>query len=93
MASKFAYMLLRLLRAARHVTQRHLYTMLPKDDGTSVSATFTHSHDNEDASGNAHERLWSRKRYSGSLLFNLAAFTLPALYATLSKLWVANIDR
>jgi Na+-driven multidrug efflux pump len=26
------------------------------------------------------------------LLFNLAAFILPALYSTLSKLWVANID-
>lgn len=31
-------------------------------------------------------------RYSGALLFNLAAFILPALYGTLSKLWVANID-
>jgi hypothetical protein len=26
------------------------------------------------------------------LLFNVLAFLLPALYATLSKLWVANID-
>ncbi|KAF2103271.1 hypothetical protein NA57DRAFT_72246 [Rhizodiscina lignyota] len=33
-----------------------------------------------------------RDSYFGALLFNLAAFTLPALYATLSKLWVANID-
>ncbi|KAF9506718.1 hypothetical protein BS47DRAFT_1378070 [Hydnum rufescens UP504] len=30
--------------------------------------------------------------YHGSLLFNLFAFLLPALYGTLSKLWVANID-
>ena len=30
--------------------------------------------------------------YPGSLLFNLGAFFLPALYSTLSKLWVANID-
>ena len=30
--------------------------------------------------------------YSGALLFNLGAFFLPALYGTLSKLWVANID-
>jgi hypothetical protein len=30
--------------------------------------------------------------YTGALLFNLAAFMLPALYGTLSKLWVANID-
>ncbi|OJD34139.1 uncharacterized protein BKCO1_2500023 [Diplodia corticola] len=34
----------------------------------------------------------SRQRYSGALLFNLLSFTLPALYATLSKLWVANIS-
>lgn len=31
-------------------------------------------------------------RYIGSLAFNLVAFLLPALYSTLSKLWVANID-
>ena len=31
-------------------------------------------------------------RYQGALLFNLCAFVLPALYSTLSKLWVANID-
>jgi Na+-driven multidrug efflux pump len=31
-------------------------------------------------------------RYSGSLAFNFLAFLLPALYSTLSKLWVANID-
>ncbi|KAK5995645.1 hypothetical protein PT974_04061 [Cladobotryum mycophilum] len=35
---------------------------------------------------------WRRDQYWGSLLFNLAAFILPALYGTLSKLWVANID-
>ncbi|KAM3425238.1 hypothetical protein BST61_g7190 [Cercospora zeina] len=35
---------------------------------------------------------WSRSRYSGALLFNLVAFILPALYGTLGKLWVANID-
>lgn len=31
-------------------------------------------------------------RYEGALLFNVLAFLLPALYSTLSKLWVANID-
>ncbi|KPM42499.1 hypothetical protein AK830_g4034 [Neonectria ditissima] len=36
--------------------------------------------------------LWHRNQYYGSLLFNIAAFILPALYGTLSKLWVANID-
>ena len=30
--------------------------------------------------------------YSGALLFNLFAFLLPALYSTLSRLWVASID-
>ena len=35
---------------------------------------------------------WPRDRYAGALLFNFAAFILPALYGTLSKLWVANID-
>ncbi|TFK66657.1 hypothetical protein BDN72DRAFT_140040 [Pluteus cervinus] len=34
----------------------------------------------------------NRQRYEGALTFNLCAFVLPALYSTLSKLWVANID-
>lgn len=34
---------------------------------------------------------WSQS-YTGALLFNICTFILPALYATLSKLWVANID-
>lgn len=33
-----------------------------------------------------------RKSYSGALLFNAAAFVLPALYSTLVKLWVADMD-
>jgi Na+-driven multidrug efflux pump len=33
-----------------------------------------------------------RQRYPGALAFNVASFMLPALYSTLSKLWVANID-
>lgn len=33
-----------------------------------------------------------RKAYTGALLLNLVSFILPALYGTLSKLWVANID-
>ncbi|KEQ83198.1 hypothetical protein M438DRAFT_398159 [Aureobasidium pullulans EXF-150] len=40
----------------------------------------------------APRRPWSRRSYSGTLGFNLCAFILPALYGTLSKLWVANID-
>ncbi|OAA63655.1 hypothetical protein SPI_03818 [Niveomyces insectorum RCEF 264] len=35
---------------------------------------------------------WHRTSYSGALLFNVASFLLPALYSTLVKLWVADID-
>lgn len=35
---------------------------------------------------------WPRDTYLGALSFNVAACLLPALYSTLSKLWVANID-
>lgn len=35
---------------------------------------------------------WHRSHYCGSLAFNVAAFVLPALYGTLSKLWVAQIN-
>jgi Na+-driven multidrug efflux pump len=35
---------------------------------------------------------WRRDTYTGALLFNVCSFILPALYSTLSKLWVANID-
>lgn len=31
-------------------------------------------------------------RFQGSLAFNFVAFLLPALYGTLDKLWIANID-
>ena len=31
-------------------------------------------------------------RYQGSLVFNILALLLPALYGTLDKLWIANID-
>ncbi|KAK1773111.1 hypothetical protein QBC45DRAFT_105894 [Copromyces sp. CBS 386.78] len=34
----------------------------------------------------------SRNTYWGSLTYNLLAFLLPALYQTLSKLWIAQID-
>lgn len=35
---------------------------------------------------------WARDRYSGALGFNVLSFILPALYSTLVKLWIANID-
>lgn len=57
---------------------------------------------------NLKPKKWARKRqahyhllnswlidaisYTGAFAFNICAFLLPALYSTLSKLWVANID-
>ncbi|KAJ5284686.1 hypothetical protein N7505_002666 [Penicillium chrysogenum] len=35
---------------------------------------------------------YSRASFTGALLFNSGSFLLPALYSTLVKLWVANID-
>ncbi|KAK0627833.1 hypothetical protein B0T14DRAFT_421394 [Immersiella caudata] len=35
---------------------------------------------------------WHRDQYPVALMFNIGAFILPAVYGTLSKLWVANID-
>ncbi|KAG2004414.1 hypothetical protein CC2G_002971 [Coprinopsis cinerea AmutBmut pab1-1] len=33
-----------------------------------------------------------RASYHGALAFNIAAFIIPAIYGTLSKMWIANID-
>lgn len=65
--------------------------MAPREENTVVSV------DEQDLTQELHAddkmaRKWSRRSYSGALLFNIAAFVLPALYATLSKFWVANID-
>ncbi|KAK3058476.1 hypothetical protein LTR09_000040 [Extremus antarcticus] len=66
--------------------------MLPKDD-TQVETTSAAEETSYDhGSPENKTRFWSRSSYTGSLLFNIAAFVLPALYGTLSKLWVANID-
>lgn len=76
----------------RHVLWRPLYTMLPK---TTVETT-TIDHDTLDHHEQHAEQdptgTFSRSHYAGSLIFNIGAFVLPALYQTLSKLWVANID-
>ena len=67
--------------------------MLPKDDTTIETASATsHAVTEEDRLRETELKPWSRKRYTGTLLFNVGAFILPALYSTLSKLWVANID-
>lgn len=80
---------------------RWLYRMLPKDntvvesshqgpaDAVSPPSPATEHDDRHLSTKGA---WWRRNRYFGALLFNLAAFVLPALYSTLSKLWIANID-
>ncbi|OTA56071.1 hypothetical protein K449DRAFT_376110 [Hypoxylon sp. EC38] len=71
------------------------YTMLPEidhADGSEPRSSWdvnTGSRAN-DASG--HRACYHRDRYEGALLFNVGAFVLPALYATLSKFWVADFD-
>ena len=62
--------------------------------------SLNHSNQVEESSDKPWKRLfvsdltihWRRDTYSGALLFNIGSFILPALYSTLSKLWVANID-
>ncbi|EMD00361.1 hypothetical protein BAUCODRAFT_161406 [Baudoinia panamericana UAMH 10762] len=81
-----------LLRTARSSSVfRHAYTMLSKDD-TIIGTTDAGVRAPGGPPPDTLVKPWSRKRYFGTLLFNIAAFTLPALYATLSKLWVADID-
>ncbi|KAG8925731.1 hypothetical protein FRC02_009456 [Tulasnella sp. 418] len=36
--------------------------------------------------------LFNRSTYTGALLINILTFTLPAVYDTLAKLWIAKID-
>ncbi|OIW29697.1 hypothetical protein CONLIGDRAFT_615871 [Coniochaeta ligniaria NRRL 30616] len=79
---------------------RGAYTMLAKDDPTETTAAAAaqppspEPPDNDLPVSNIDEKrhLWSRSAYPGSLLFNLATFILPALYSTLSKLWVSSIN-
>lgn len=80
---------------------RWLYRMLPKDDNlvessphgpTDAMSPLTPATEHDIQTTSAKGAWWRRNRYFGALLFNLAAFILPALYSTLSKLWIANID-
>ncbi|KAI4227536.1 MAG: hypothetical protein L6R40_008206 [Gallowayella cf. fulva] len=58
-----------------------------------TSSVEEQHHDDQTADPVKTTRPWiHRDRYLGALLFNVLAFLLPAVYATLSKLWVANID-
>jgi hypothetical protein len=69
--------------------------MLPKDD-TAVLASEARSssadnhHNTGPKSHYPDKRHHFRQRCHGALIVNLATFRLPALYATLSKLWVAS---
>ncbi|GAM33934.1 hypothetical protein TCE0_013f01195 [Talaromyces pinophilus] len=38
------------------------------------------------------EKWWHRTNYLGAFLFNAGAFVLPALYSTLVKIWIADIN-
>lgn len=71
----------------------------PETEGVSpISATTTANGGSSDDPATKHHAngirrfIPRRDTYWGSLAWNILAFLLPALYSTLSKLWVANID-
>ncbi|KAI1799053.1 hypothetical protein F4811DRAFT_545618 [Daldinia bambusicola] len=71
------------------------YMMLPEVDISTDEAQSprdANSDDHHHTDGSRHRLWFHRNHYAGALLFNLGAFVLPALYSTLSKLWVAEID-
>ncbi|KAE8326467.1 hypothetical protein BDV39DRAFT_193546 [Aspergillus sergii] len=63
----------------------------PKIGVTNCARLIDHEQ-RQEANESPRPRLWNRETYFGSIIFNLGAFALPALYSTLSKLWIANID-
>ncbi|KAL5936851.1 hypothetical protein ACKVV1_011409 [Pyricularia oryzae] len=70
--------------------------MFPKVNTSETTRPASHGEAQENNNLTS-PKLWSnkqfhRKGYTGALIFNLTSFILPALYGTLSKLWVANID-
>ncbi|KAI6614972.1 hypothetical protein MCOR14_011335 [Pyricularia oryzae] len=70
------------------------YTMLPKVNTSETTRPASHGEAQEN--NLTCPKLWSksfhRGNYTGAIIYSLASFILPALYGTLSKLWVANID-
>lgn len=66
------------------------------EDGRKSPDTTPSSLDNDDNQPRGHEpaiKAWfSRDSYSGALIFNVLTFSLPAIYSTLSKLWIAQLD-
>ncbi|EXJ77923.1 hypothetical protein A1O3_09082 [Capronia epimyces CBS 606.96] len=80
-------MLRRLLRTS------YKYTMLSSKDIVETTEPALNVENTENTEGqSARGHIWRRDRFCGAILFNFLAFVLPALYGTLSKLWVANID-
>lgn len=67
--------------------------MSPKSSHN-IAETAVQANEQQDVTQNLDSApsFWRRSGYGGTLLFNIAAFILPALYTTLSKYWVANID-
>lgn len=68
--------------------------MLPKVNTSETTRPASHGEAQEN--NLTCPKLWSksfhRGNYTGAIIYSLASFILPALYGTLSKLWVANID-
>ncbi|KAM0275924.1 hypothetical protein ACHAQH_007266 [Verticillium albo-atrum] len=87
--NRLANALLNLPSLLRHMFTQ--YNMLPKHNDN--AALDGEDHDAlPDDSTHHHWAPLHRTTYIGALLFNVASFILPALYGTLSKFWVANID-
>ncbi|OAP57154.1 hypothetical protein AYL99_07892 [Fonsecaea erecta] len=81
----------RIVRRFLQTTYR--YTMLPSKDVVEVAEPVPHQADDDyDQRPSRDNGIWSRDRFCGALAYNFVGFGLPALYSTLSKLWVANID-
>lgn len=84
------------LRLYHIMTSNRLgYTMLPKINTSETTRPASHGEAQEN--NLTSPKLWSNKQFhrgncTGALIYNLASFILLALYGTLSKLWVANID-
>ena len=65
----------------------------PEDEPIPPSPNLHNSHTNNLPPPHSHSLKPSPlSHYPPALLLNILAFTLPALYGTLSKLWVAHID-
>ncbi|OHE98076.1 hypothetical protein CORC01_06590 [Colletotrichum orchidophilum] len=64
--------------------------MLPKHEFEEVVRPASPQEDGNVAP--ERQSIFRRSTYHGALAFNIAVFVLPALYGTLSKLWIVNVD-